>query len=80
MSSPIASKGIVSEDAVHHERVDVHVEIQRRTERLHNRYGAGLAMSDALATRAAQQPREDDTEEGRGHRPAQRVVERQPVP
>ena len=67
------------EDAVHHERVDVHVEIERPAEPLDDRDGAPAPVLHAVQPGATPQPAQHGAHGHADHGPAQIVVPRQLV-
>jgi hypothetical protein len=70
----------VREHAVQHERVQMHIEIQRPTEALHNHHGAAATIIDAIGARAAPKEAEHRADGDAADRATQVVIPGQQVP
>jgi len=71
---------IAGVDTVEHERVDVHVEIERAAEALHDRHRAEAATWDAAAARARTEPPADRAQEHSDDGATERVVPGDEIP
>jgi hypothetical protein len=71
---------VAREHAVEHQRVDVHVQIERPAEPLNDGHGAPAWLLEADGARVVPQQTEYGAQEDSGHPTAQVVVPREPVP
>jgi hypothetical protein len=72
---------ILGEDAVEHECVRVHIDIERRSKALNDRYRPPSAVRDPLINAcAATKPAEHAPHENADHGPRQPVIPREQVP
>jgi hypothetical protein len=71
-----ATRAVSREDAVRHEGVDMHVEIQRAAEPLDDGNGAATTFPDALIARASAQHAEHGADEHTNDRATHVVIPR----
>lgn len=71
---------VASEHAVKHQGMQVHVQVQRRAEPLHDDHGATAPVGDPPPTGMAAVPAQNRPYEHRNHRTAKRMVPRQGIP
>ena len=64
---------------VQHERVNMHVQIQRRAKALDDSHGTAAAVFHTATPRLTTEPAEHGTQIDRDHGPAERVIPRQQV-
>ncbi len=82
-SNPVKDRRSIigrGEDAIEHERVEVHVQVQRATEALNHDYGAASAAFDALVPGPLAEHAEDRPHQPGGHGATQVVIPGQQIP
>ena len=75
-----AAAPVGREHPVHHQRVNVHVQVQRRAKALDDSDGTAAAIGYSPPPRLSTQPAEHGAQLDRDHVPAERVVPCQQVP